>query len=164
MSFGDMSGGDRAITIQDVIFRFYLDYFRLMSDLKFINDAIMFARGAQNAYFMVDSLYSMVQYYMEPEDVKRYKDLGDIFKEKFKKIQEQKKENYLLSGSDERINNLYLRLSNSRLKIISASLGKKGILKEHSGSAMIGEHAIRVDGQGRVMDDGDDETAVDSLD
>lgn len=56
------------------------------------------------------------------------------------------------------MNNLYLRLANDRLRIISKSLGKRGILKEHRAAAMSGEHVVRIGEGGAVLSDGDPDT------
>jgi hypothetical protein len=150
-------GGDRPITIQDVIFRFYQEYFRLMESISANTDFMAFARAAQNAYLMVDSLFSVVCYYMDPEEVKQYDDLGKRFRERYTRMKKQARKNFLVTESSDKINNLYIRLANDRLKVISQSLGKKGILKEHRAFALSGEHTVMVK-DGQILSDGDDDT------
>lgn len=154
----DQMGGDRPITIQDVVFRFYLNYFNLLQAISFETDRMGFARAARNAYLMIDGLYSTVCYYMDDEGQKEYDETGAKYRRLYKRIEEEAKDNVLVSQSTDKVNNLYLRLANDRLRIISKSLGKRGILKEHRAAAMSGEHVVRIGEGGAVLSDGDPDT------
>lgn len=158
----DQMGGDRPITIQDVVFRFYLNYFMLLQAISFETDRMGFARAARNAYLMIDGLYSTVCYYMDEEGDKEYREVGSKYRALYRRIEEDAKANVLVSQSTDKINNLYLRLANDRLRIISRSLGKRGILKEHRAAAMSGEHLVKIGPEGQILSDGDPDTYDDS--
>jgi len=130
------------ITLEDVIFRYLMDLSSSAAQIRTSMD-LDYQKNADNYYFQVLTLWSILSDYLDP-DVKKARILLLIRAEKKYNslIEEQAKKPAVVMARRDEIVSLTFSVAAKTLSLMSECLSKKGILRERSAQSVAGEGTL----------------------
>lgn len=135
-------GGSEKVTLEDVVFRYMMDISQTSAKIRTSTD-LEYQKNADNFYYQVNALWSIVGDYIDPPTEKKRLEILHKAKARYELLQQEQREKpQLVKSRRDEIVALTVNSANQTLRLLSVCLSKKGILRERSGSAVAGVKKI----------------------
>lgn len=130
------------ITLEDVIFRYMLDLSQSAAKIRTSLD-LDYQKNADNYYFQVLTLWSILEDYIDPPVKKERIELllkaEALYKEL---VSEQDEKPAIMKARRDQVVSLTFNVASKTLSLMSACLSKKGILRERSAQSVAGDGSL----------------------